>query len=122
METKAKLSETKQEIVDLLGYLEESQAETILDVIRIFASSYYDKHDLAGFIQKMWPDKLTNYDTARPIDYERLITDVYPNYPLGTMVYDYTDKKCFGEVINLNDLFVAALHERIRQPRFENQD
>lgn len=50
-----------------------------------------------------------NYDTAYPIDYYRALRDHYPDATNGLYIFDYTEDKVFGRMVNINNLFTKHI-------------
>jgi hypothetical protein len=107
----------KARLIDYINnYLNDNQLkciELIIDIIN--KRGYLNKNEMIKTIVNNTDNKfnLSNYDTAYPIQYIQQIREIYPNISTGTFVFNYS-RNNYGELININDLFVDTIFKLCR--------
>lgn len=92
--------ENKEKLLFLIDLMTPEQIKTFLQLASL--ARYGNKSDLMTLAEI--DQKSGKIDTAIPLEYQRQIENVYPNFKLGNMVFDYRNK--FGEMLNLNDVII----------------
>ena len=71
--------------------------------------SCVSKHEILKLAGKNPEDM--NYDTATPQPYMDGLKQQYPNLYNGCYIFDYTNEKIWGQLVNINDLVVKHIFE-----------
>ena len=94
---------SKKELSEMIGYLDEEQTLFVLELLK--SCGRFNKVrtlELSGYDMKQ------TFDTAYPEPYAKQLRELYPNFNLGSYIFDYS-KNSYGELVNVNDLFVNKL-------------
>lgn len=89
----------------LMAHFEDMDDEQIDFLYKLFSLKFASKHDILKFCGE--GDR--NYDTAYPIDYFRQIEAIYPNIKDGDFIYDYTEDRISGRLVNIYDIFAKTV-------------
>jgi hypothetical protein len=101
---------TKENLLRHIEAMQPDQIEFLGDLLN-FANSYdyRIKFKLCGITEEQ--DR--KIDTATPSDYNKAITEIYPDFINGHNVYNYNVNK-YGEMMNINNLFVNNLKKVLK--------
>jgi|14_taG_2_1085336.scaffolds.fasta_scaffold15216_4 hypothetical protein len=103
------MMKTKAEILQrYIEYMTEEQAETLLDVVRMFGNKFITKGDMMKFALSEEENNKT--DSAIPVDYVRAIQEIHPNF--STMHHAYSYANGHGEMINVSEKLIEKLIEK----------
>lgn len=103
------LEEKREKFKNNLQYLNEEQLD-FLDKLTNLGShpNKIDRMKLSGY------DLSKTFDSSYPEPYMKSIAEMYPGIRQGTFIFDYSDKKIFGELVNVNDLLANKLLETFK--------
>ena len=106
---------TTEKLVQDYEYMNDTQKE-LIDTLIGFMNKIPTKHDIIKASNKLLPKdkKVTNYDTAYPIQYYRAIEEIYPNIQNANMIMDYTTNRISGSILNINDLFMNYIFQSLK--------
>ena len=106
-------TKAKQERDILMDYVNDMSDEQVCKVYSVLnLSRYASKGDIIDVFCK---DELDNYDSAYPIDYFRQLEDIYPDAKKGMYIFDYTNNRTFGELVNVNNIIVDKMFKFLRE-------
>lgn len=108
MATKAK--QERDILMDYVNDMSDEQVRKVYSVLNL--SRYASKGDIIDVFCK---DELDNYDSAYPIDYFRKVEDLYPDAKNGLYIYDYTNDRTFGRLVNVNNIIVDKIFKFLRE-------
>ena len=98
---------TKKEL--LQSYLDHYPElnDLFIDIIKVKTGNY----NLTDLI-KLSGINPGNVDSAIPVDYQRSIEEIYPDFNTGLNVFDYNDST-FGKMLNLNNLITKTIFKKL---------
>lgn len=108
MTTKAK--QERDILMDYVNDMSDEQVRKVYSVLNL--SRYASKGDIIDVFCK---DEFDVYDSAYPIEYFRQIEDIYPDVKEGMYIYDYTNDRTFGRLVNLNNIIVDKIFKFLKE-------
>ena len=100
----------KEYLIEIIEGMNDEQLSKVHSVLNL--SRYASKGDIIDVFCK---DELNNYDSAYPIEYFRRIEDIYPDVKEGMYIFDYTNDRTFGRLVNLNNIIVDKIFKFLRE-------
>ena len=100
----------KEYLIEIIEGMNDEQLSKVHSVLNL--SRYASKGDIINVFCK---DEIVNYDSAYPIDYYRRVEDLYPDAKNGLYIYDYTNNRTFGRLVNLNNSIVDMIFKFLRE-------
>lgn len=99
-----------EKLIDNTEYMSEKQAKLMNNVIRAFTNRFYTIGDILKIATGGTDGSI---DTAIPLNYQRRIEDIHPNFKSHFHVYDYRTNK-YGEMMNVAEEFVSKIHNTFK--------
>lgn len=100
-------------------YFSDTQKEIIFDIVGM-VHKWPNKTELVEIANKGLKEgekiKMRNFDTSYPSPYMDRIAEIFPNIRKGEFIFDYSEKS-FGELKNVNDLFMLSMLRRLRESK-----
>ena len=100
----------KEYLIEIIEGMNEEQLSKVHSVLNL--SHYASKRDIIDVFCK---DEFDVYDSAYPIDYYRRVEDLYPDAKNGLYIYDYTNNRMYGRLVNLNNIIVDKIFKFLRE-------
>jgi len=92
----------------LFQHIEEMTPEQIQFLGDLLNFANYPDYQMTLKLSGFTEDEKRKIDSARPIDYNKAIREIYPDFINGRNVYNYNENY-FGEMLNLNNLIIANI-------------
>ena len=96
---------TKEHLFQHIEEMTEEQVQFLGDLLN-FAN--YPDYQMTVKLSGLTEDENRKIDSATPHDYNKAITEIYPDFLNGRNVYNYNEKN-YGEMLNLNNLIIANI-------------
>jgi len=100
---------TKEHLIQHIEEMTNEQIQFLGDLLN-FAN--YESYQLAIKLSGFTEDEKRKIDSATPHDYNKAITEIYPDFLNGRNVYNYNEKN-YGEMLNLNNLIIANIKTKL---------
>ena len=100
----------KEYLIEIIEGMNEEQLSKVHSVLNL--SRYASKRDIIDVFCK---NEFDVYDSAYPIEYFRQIEDIYPDVKEGLYIYDYTNNRMYGRLVNLNNIIVDKIFKFLRE-------
>jgi hypothetical protein len=93
---------------NLLQHIEAMQPEQIEFLGNLLNFAQYPDYQLNIKLSGLTEEENRKIDSATPHEYNKAITEIYPDFINGRNVFDY-NKNNFGEMLNLNNLIIQNI-------------
>jgi hypothetical protein len=93
---------------NLLKHIEAMQPEQIQFLGDLLNFAQYPDYYLNIKLSGLTEEENRKIDSATPHEYNKAITEIYPDFINGRNVFDY-NKNNFGEMLNLNNLIIQNI-------------
>ena len=93
---------------NLLKHIESMQPEQIEFLGNLLNFAQYPDYRLNIKLSGLTEEENRKIDSATPHEYNKAITEIYPDFINGRNVFNY-NKNNFGEMLNLNNLIIQNI-------------
>jgi hypothetical protein len=93
---------------NLLKHIEAMQPEQIEFLGNLLNFAQYPDYQLNIKLSGLTEEENRKIDSATPHEYNKAITEIYPDFINGRNVFNY-NKNNFGEMLNLNNLIIQNI-------------
>jgi hypothetical protein len=93
---------------NLLRHIEAMQPEQIEFLGNLLNFAQYPDYYLNIKLSGLTEEENRKIDSATPHEYNKAITEIYPDFINGRNVFNY-NKNNFGEMLNLNNLIIQNI-------------
>jgi hypothetical protein len=93
---------------NLLQHIEAMQPEQIEFLGNLLNFAQYPDYKLNIKLSGLTEEENRKIDSATPHEYNKAITEIYPDFINGRNVFNY-NKNNFGEMLNLNNLIIQNI-------------
>jgi hypothetical protein len=93
---------------NLLQHIEAMQPEQIEFLGNLLNFAQYPDYYLNIKLSGLTEEENRKIDSATPHEYNKAITEIYPDFINGRNVFNY-NKNNFGEMLNLNNLIIQNI-------------
>jgi hypothetical protein len=93
---------------NLLQHIEAMQPEQIEFLGNLLNFAQYPDYQLNIKLSGLTEEENRKIDSATPHEYNKAITEIYPDFINGRNVFNY-NKNNFGEMLNLNNLIIQNI-------------
>jgi hypothetical protein len=97
----------KEHLLQTVEYLDEDQLKFIDQLITTLSNNMIGKSELSKLAFS--EDENSKIDTAIPLDYQRRIEEIHPNFESMFHVYSYYDS-LFGKMTNVAEKLILNAH------------
>jgi hypothetical protein len=93
---------------NLLKHIEAMKPEQIEFLGNLLNFAQYPDYQLNIKLSGLTEEENRKIDSATPHEYNKAITEIYPDFINGRNVFNY-NKNNFGEMLNLNNLIIQNI-------------
>jgi len=93
---------------NLLQHIEAMKPEQIEFLGNLLNFAQYPDYQLNIKLSGLTEEENRKIDSATPHEYNKAITEIYPDFINGRNVFNY-NKNNFGEMLNLNNLIIQNI-------------
>jgi len=98
---------TREHLNQHIEEMSEEQVQFLYDLLKF---AQYPDHDTKLKLCGISEEENRKIDSATPMEYNKTIFEIYPDFRNGHNVYNYSANH-FGEMQNLNNRFVSNLRK-----------
>jgi hypothetical protein len=96
---------TKENLIQHIEHMQPEQIEFLGDLLNF---AQYPDYQLNIKLSGLTEEENRKIDSATPHEYNKAITEIYPDFINGRNVFNY-NKNNFGEMLNLNNLIIQNI-------------